>query len=165
MQRTRVHLREHCTSNLEAHVDWQTSELVAKHVSWLPVSPAEAKANLLEAIAQQSLASRSKFFFAVVLNNTQEVLGSVGVTRVAPGVGDCGWFIRSRYQGNGYATEAARLLVNNAFQTYNFTKLTASCRASNLASARVMAKCGFKLAKQCDDRLWFRQSLEHFESQ
>ncbi|MEM7738572.1 MAG: hypothetical protein AAF267_22590 [Deinococcota bacterium] len=75
--------------DLEAHVDWQTSELVAKHLSWLPVTPAKAKANLLEAIAQRSLATRSKFFFAVVLNDTHDVLSSVGITCVTPGVSDC----------------------------------------------------------------------------
>jgi RimJ/RimL family protein N-acetyltransferase len=47
-------------------------------------------------------------------------------------------------QGNGYATEAARALVAHAFDSGRVQLVCAHTRHESNASARVLAKCGFK---------------------
>jgi RimJ/RimL family protein N-acetyltransferase len=48
------------------------------------------------------------------------------------------------YWGRGYATEAARALVDHAFDDLGHDALVASVRVSNPASRRVLEKCGFQ---------------------
>lgn len=157
---SRLHIREHRPGDVDAYVDWQTDPEVARYLPWLPRSRADAKVSLWDAIEQQSLVDRSQFFFAIVLNDTQEVIGDVGFTVLNRVQGDCGWFIRRDFQGCGYATEASREMIAYAFQCRELEVLTASCMRANVASTRIMTKCGFVLERESGKRLWYTQSLE-----
>ena len=49
-----------------------------------------------------------------------------------------------RIWGHGYATEAARALIDHAFGDLGHDVLDAGARVSNPASRRVLEKCGFQ---------------------
>ncbi|WP_135822538.1 GNAT family N-acetyltransferase [Halostella litorea] len=55
-----------------------------------------------------------------------------------------GYYVLPEEQGNGYATEAASLLVAYAFQELNAHKVAAEVQADNPASERVLEKIGFE---------------------
>jgi RimJ/RimL family protein N-acetyltransferase len=55
-----------------------------------------------------------------------------------------GYWIGVPYWGRGYATEAARALIDYAFGTLGCEQLTSRARVSNPASRRVLEKCGFQ---------------------
>jgi RimJ/RimL family protein N-acetyltransferase len=55
-----------------------------------------------------------------------------------------GYWIGVPFWGCGYATEAARGLIDHAFGDLGCEVLTASARVSNPASRRVLEKCGFQ---------------------
>lgn len=57
---------------------------------------------------------------------------------------EIGYWIGVPYWGNGYATEAARALVDHAFRDLDLTELLAGARVTNPASRRVLEKCGFQ---------------------
>ena len=153
----RVHIREHVSGDLDAYIDWQTDVEVARYLSWLPRNQAEAEASLRDAIVQQSLNDRIHFYFAIAINSTNEIVGDVGITITEPHQGDCGWFLRRAFQGQGYAGEAVILLVQYAFQELGLQVLTASCATANSASTRIMEKGGFTLVSESEDRLWYEQ--------
>ena len=160
MMSKQVHIREHIAGDVDAYVDWQTDPEVARYLSWLPRSRADAEASLWDAIEQQSVEDRKRFFFAIVLNDTQEVIGDVGYTASIPSPGNCGWFLRKSFQGRGYATEAVKQMIELAFQSESIDALSASCRCANAASIRIMTKCGFILENKSEGRLWYRQLAE-----
>ncbi len=162
---TRIEIREHVLADLDAYVQWQSDPEVARHIAWLPKSHAESEAGLLDAISQQSARPRVRFFFAVVHRESGEVIGDVGFTITAPSTGDCGWFIRSQHWRCGYATEAARLLIRHAFQNIGLDRLTASCATPNIASARVMEKCGFQVLDESERRIWYQLPRASWETQ
>lgn len=151
----RVHIREHTANDIGSYVDWQTDPDVAKHVSWLPRTRPEAEASLRDAIDQQNSEPRVRYFFAVVLNDTQEMIGDVGYTITRSQHGGCGWFLRRKFWGNGYATEAVRAMIEAAFLSKNIAAFSASCKSDNVTSMRVMEKCGFLLERRSEDRLWY----------
>jgi RimJ/RimL family protein N-acetyltransferase len=57
---------------------------------------------------------------------------------------EIGYWIGVPFWGCGYATEAARGLIDHAFGDLGCKVLTGSARVSNPASRRVLEKCGFQ---------------------
>jgi RimJ/RimL family protein N-acetyltransferase len=54
-----------------------------------------------------------------------------------------GYWLGRAYWGRGIATEAARMLADRALGSGRLRRLEASIFAENVASARVLEKCGF----------------------
>ena len=68
-----------------------------------------------------------------------------GCSIIAPkGDHEPGYWIGAPYWGQGYATEAARAIIDHAFGALGHTRLQARARVSNPASRRVLEKCGFQ---------------------
>ena len=59
---------------------------------------------------------------------------------------DIGWLIHKRYWGNGYATEAAKLLVEYIMSQLHRTDIVAYCDERNTASQKVMKNIGMEFA-------------------
>lgn len=72
-------------------------------------------------------------------------VGTVGLSNVEPnwGIAELGYYVDPDAGGRGYATEAAELLVEYAFQHRRLEKLYANVLATNGASQRVLEKVGF----------------------
>jgi RimJ/RimL family protein N-acetyltransferase len=55
---------------------------------------------------------------------------------------DLGYRLHRRYWGQGYATEAGRACLDYGFWRLGLTRIIAQVMAANLASIRVLEKCG-----------------------
>jgi RimJ/RimL family protein N-acetyltransferase len=80
--------------------------------------------------------------FAVTLGGDR-LIGFCGVDPRKDGV-ELGYWLGVKYWGKGYATEAARAVIDHAFETGGHDKLVSGARVSNPASRRVLEKCGFQ---------------------
>ncbi|QPV62006.1 GNAT family N-acetyltransferase [Halosimplex litoreum] len=72
----------------------------------------------------------------------------VGDVSLAPiddrrGWANLGYWIHPDHQGEGYATEAARLVVDHGFAALGLHRISATIHAGNGASERVVEKLGF----------------------
>jgi RimJ/RimL family protein N-acetyltransferase len=79
--------------------------------------------------------------FAITLDRT--LIGGCGVDPREDGA-EIGYWLGVEYWGQGFATEAARALVDHAFGALGYEALQAGARVSNPASRRVLEKCGFQ---------------------
>lgn len=61
------------------------------------------------------------------------------------GIAEIGYGINDEYQGQGYASEAVKAVSEWAFQQPDVTALEAETDDENIASKRVLEKCGFVL--------------------
>jgi RimJ/RimL family protein N-acetyltransferase len=57
---------------------------------------------------------------------------------------ELGYWLGVPHWGEGYATEAARAVIDHAFGALAHERLQAGARVSNPASRRVLEKCGFQ---------------------
>jgi RimJ/RimL family protein N-acetyltransferase len=57
---------------------------------------------------------------------------------------EIGYWLGTKYWGRGYATEAARALIDHAFTDLDCEAVQAAARVTNPASRRVLEKCGFQ---------------------
>jgi len=69
------------------------------------------------------------------------ICGLLMKPRKAP---EIGYWLGVPYWGHGYATEAARAVIDHAFEDLGLERLEAGARVSNPASRRVLEKCGFQ---------------------
>jgi ribosomal-protein-alanine N-acetyltransferase len=80
--------------------------------------------------------------FAISRSGT--LVGCTGYRAFSNDHAELGYWIGKPYWGRGYATEAVRALIHYAFATDGFAYLTVGHFSDNPASARVIAKSGFR---------------------
>jgi RimJ/RimL family protein N-acetyltransferase len=73
-----------------------------------------------------------------------EILGCIGLTQKTTTVAALGFWLGRPHWGAGYATEAARAVVDHLFEATLVVAVTASVRVINPASRRVVEKCGLR---------------------
>ncbi len=72
------------------------------------------------------------------------LIGMVGIgPSLEDGAPHLGYWLGQPYWGQGFATEAARALIDAFFAYTEHAELTSSTRVVNPASRRVLEKCGF----------------------
>jgi ribosomal-protein-alanine N-acetyltransferase len=87
---------------------------------------------------------------AVIEAETNQWLGFVELSQVGPRKGsrdddiELGYFVEPARWGEGIATEAAIATRDEAFDRCGVNELIGRCRVENTASARVLAKVGFR---------------------
>ena len=71
------------------------------------------------------------------------LVGGCGVGPFAGEYPEIGYWYGVPYWGRGYATEAARALIDYAFNDLGYETLEGGARVTNPASRRVLEKCGY----------------------
>jgi RimJ/RimL family protein N-acetyltransferase len=79
--------------------------------------------------------------FVIMLDS--RVIGACGIDPCAEAA-ELGYWLGAPYWGAGYATEAARAVIDHAFGKLEHETLQAGARVSNPASRRVLEKCAFQ---------------------
>ena len=87
--------------------------------------------------------TRQETAFLITLDD-DVVIGACGFGQVEGEKPEIGYWIGVRYWGNGYATEAARAVIDYAFGRSDHEALHSCARVTNPASRRVLEKCGFQ---------------------
>jgi len=83
--------------------------------------------------------------YAITLKETRELIGAVGlVVTKRFNHAELGYWIDKNRWGNGYATEAAKALLDYGFNTHGLHKIFAEHITRNPASGKVMKKLGMK---------------------
>ena len=149
LESERLVLRDHTMDDLECYHLWMSDTRVMQHVGFEQSrSLAETREWLQLAVSEVSQPDRTRYFLAVTLKPDMEVVGDAGLrvlkTGEHGGIADLGYFLLPDYWGHGYATEAARMLIEFGFLELGMHKITAGCAVENRASERVMQKCGME---------------------
>ncbi|MEJ2355154.1 MAG: GNAT family N-acetyltransferase [candidate division WOR-3 bacterium] len=83
--------------------------------------------------------------FAIVLKSGEVLIGVIGLNvNKDYNRAELGYWIGEEFWGRGYATEAARAVVEYGFLRLSLHKITSSHFARNPASGKVMRKIGMK---------------------
>ncbi len=108
-----------------------------------PYTPDEATTFVFESRKGNAL-GRSLTMAIAPRRAPTQLIGMVGIE---PGPQDgrprLGYWVGTPHWGKGYATEAARALIDAWFAYTEATELTSAARTANPASRRVLEKCGF----------------------
>ena len=95
--------------------------------------------------AEQFIAAANKregeACFVITLDGASIGMCSVDLREDGP---ELGYWLGVSYWGRGFATEAARALIDHAFGDLEHEALISGARVNNPASRRVLEKCGFQ---------------------
>lgn len=80
-----------------------------------------------------------------VLLQGQTNIGYVQAVPTENGVWEIGYHIGTQFTGNGYATEAVKSFLPVIMKQLGLNKIYGICDAENIASCKVLEKCGFIL--------------------
>jgi RimJ/RimL family protein N-acetyltransferase len=81
--------------------------------------------------------------YPIVLHDGKQI-GHVQAVPIENGW-EVGYHIAKQYTGNGYATEAVSAFLPPVMERLGIARIFAICGVSNLASRKVLEKCGFIL--------------------
>jgi len=110
-----------------------------------PLTEAAARAWILQAMTE-SAAGRGVHFAVLLGLRDGAFIGYAGIRGIdgEHHAGDLSFWLGAAYGGNGYATEAARAVVDFGFANLQLNRICAYHMVRNPASGRVLAKLGFQ---------------------
>jgi RimJ/RimL family protein N-acetyltransferase len=90
-----------------------------------------------------------------LIEHTDAPIGVVGVDWRKPDAPELGYWLGVEYWGRGFATEAARAVIDFTFEQFDIEHVISGARVVNPASRNILEKCGFQ---------WSGDELHRFEA-
>jgi RimJ/RimL family protein N-acetyltransferase len=155
----RLVVRRFAPADLDTFVAYRSDPLVARYQSWDAPYPRQAGEQMIADLALEHPDTAGQWFqFALALRSTGELIGDLAsVTDAADDrQAEIGFTVRPAFQGQGYATEAARLLLAYLFGDRGKHRVHAGCDARNAASAAVLERIGMRREGWLRESSWFK---------
>lgn len=140
----RVRLRDLTANDWPAVHAYSEQAAVTRYQPWGPNTPEQSRAFVEQAMAAGERTPRLTYVLAVTLAQSALLIGTATLTvhSAEHRQGEIGYALHADHWGHGYATEAARLLLDFGFAALALHRIVATCDPRNLASARVLQKLG-----------------------
>lgn len=130
--------------------DWEDVHQYAKqgdillYEAWGPNNEDDTKQYIQQALDEQKKNPRRVYELAVTLKNTKELIGGCRLEHIMEEhKGNIGYIIHPAYWNQGFASEATSALLMFAKNTLKLKLVDATCDVLNVASQKVLEKCGF----------------------
>ena len=111
--------------------------------SWQPATMKEVQAFLLEN-ESASFGTLDAWYQLAICLPDGLLIGDIGLHTMAHDQLELGYTLSPMFQGMGYATEAVRAIVHEAFTRWNTHRIIASVDPDNHASIRLLERLGFR---------------------
>lgn len=145
-----IRLRRPALSDAEAIFEYGSDPEVAYYMDWPMRTSVDQIVESLRGRCEL-WESGSEFYWVIALSEEDRAIGGVSC-RIVQDSAEVGFLLNRRYWGNGFATQAARAIVEWVLSIPSIRRVWATCDTENLASARVLEKAG--LSREGTLRQW-----------
>jgi len=159
----RLILREFRQDDWHAVMVYQSDPRYLRYGPWTERTPEAVQAFVQMFLSNQQEQPRRKFQLAITLKSTRQLIGNCGIRLGSPAMldaesheADIGYELSPEHWGQGYATEAARLIVQFGFTELHLHRIESWCIADNAASAHVLEKLGMRLEGRQREKEYFK---------
>jgi len=97
-------------------------------------------------------------FWAVCLKDSGKLIGNIYLAKQEFETWELGYVFNVDYQGMGYATEAARAIVDDAFRNHEAHRVAAMCNPLNEASWKLLERLGMRREGHLRQNIWFKKN-------
>ena len=101
--------------------------------------------------------SNDDCFWAVCLKEGGKLIGNLYLSEQDFGAWELGYVFNKNFQGRGYATEAAKALLNDVFRNKNAHRVVAACNPLNGPSWKLLERLGFRREGHLIKNIWFKK--------
>ncbi len=109
---------------------------------------------------EAKIRSKSNVYWAVCLKDTGKLIGNISLSRREFEDFSLGYVFNKRFHKNGYAEEAARAIINLAFNDYKAHRICAMCNPNNTASFHLLERLGFRREGHLRENIYFKTDAE-----
>jgi RimJ/RimL family protein N-acetyltransferase len=159
IETSRLRLRPFARADVDAVYEYRRREDVARYLFDGPMSHESVAEALQMRVGQEALDGEgSKIFLAVEAKSHHGLIGEVSLILrdAANRQGEVGYIFHPDHHGKGYATEAARALLEMGFGGAGLHRMYARCAAANTASWRVMERVGMRREAHFREHIFVR---------
>lgn len=125
-------------------ISLSTNELVTKMITGKAATLEEAKLKFQKILRQNKLEATTGYFCVHLKNVKPSFIGLGKIIPTENEVAEIGYSILPEFWGKGYGTEICLAMVNRAKLLQSFKILIALIDPENIASKKILEKCGFK---------------------
>ena len=123
--------------------------------SWQPAKMNEVQAFLAKN-ESASLDTLDAWYQLAICLPDGQLIGDIGLHTLEHRQLEIGYTLSPMFQGMGYAAEAVRAVVREAFTVWNKHRITASVDPENHASIRLLERLGFRKEAHHKKSYWMR---------
>lgn len=140
----RLILREFVKDDFLSIHNYASDPEVVKYEVWGPNSEKDTQLFVDQSIKYQLDNPRYDYEVAVVKKDDNKLIGACGIhlSNLDNREGWIGYCYNQQYWRNGYATEAAKVIIKFGFKHLNLHRIFATCDPDNSGSAKVLEKIG-----------------------
>jgi len=150
METDRLIIRKFSTDDWEDLYEYLSDQEVVKYEPYDTFTQ--------EACKQESTRrSGDENFWAVCLKDTDKLIGNIYLAKQDFDTWELGYVFNSNFHGNGYATEAAKALMNTAFRENGARRITAMCNPLNTPSWKVLERLGMRREGHLIKNIYFKK--------
>ncbi|CRK60361.1 probable acetyltransferase [Alloactinosynnema sp. L-07] len=139
----RIRLREFREDDLDASLAVVGDDKVTKFLSFDSLDRDTQAARLAGAIERARLSPRTEYYLAVATPADDRLVGFARLGLGGVQAAKLGYAIAADHWGNGYATDAARTLIDYGFSELGLHRISAAIGPDNTASLAVIRRLGF----------------------
>jgi RimJ/RimL family protein N-acetyltransferase len=140
LETERLTLRAPCLEDADIVASLANDRRIAENTAQIPHPYRLADAEKFITSANKAADEAT---FLITLEDAT-VIGACGIAMREGPAPELGYWLGVPYWGGGFATEAARAVIDYAFADLGHESLQAGARVTNPASRRVLEKCGFQ---------------------
>ncbi len=155
----RLTLRPFADGDFDAMHAMRSDADVARYLYGGPLSPDETRSLLAQKAAGASWSREGDWLSVAAVERASGLtVGDISFRWVSERdrTAEIGFIFDPRHHGNGFATEAARALLDWAFTSAGFHRVIGRTEARNTASARVLEKLGMRLEAHFVENEWVK---------
>ncbi|TVX98672.1 GNAT family N-acetyltransferase [Cohnella terricola] len=151
----RLVLRDFISGDLQEVHKYASDEEVCRYSDWGPNRLEDTEAFIEQVVEEQGIHPRNQFTLAIIVKETNGLIGACSFKRDGY-QGEIGYSINRNYWGFGFATEAAKAMLNFGFNELNLHRIYATCRPNNVGSIRVLEKIGMRKEGHLREHRFFK---------
>lgn len=157
----RLIIRRMQRSDAEDMYEYAKCAEVTEYLLWKEHASIDYTRAYLSAI-QKHYRAGTYFDYAVVLKEENRMIGTCGFSRIdkADNAAEIGYVINPAYQRRGYASEAVIALMRLGFCDMGMNRIEGRYMVKNLASRKVMEKCGMTFEGVCRELMLVKGRYE-----
>ena len=139
LETERLLLRKPTLADVKAIARLANDRRIADNTRRLPHPYSDRDA--IEFVRATAAGARESVF---LIESDSGPIGMVGIDWREQDAPELGYWLGLDYWGQGFATEAARAVIDFTFEEFDTEQLIAGARVSNPASRNILEKCGFQ---------------------